>query len=72
MFELNGSYSDVQKTKTKTANRSRFWLPKVGTLDETIEERCQERLKHKSSLLLRLTILVPLRNMKPFSNPLER
>ena len=40
MFELNGSYSDVQKTKTKTANRSRFWLPKVGTLDETIEERC--------------------------------
>ena len=41
MFELNGSYSDVQKTKTKTANRSRFWLPKVGTLDETIEERCQ-------------------------------
>ena len=41
MFELNGSYSDVQKTKTKTANRSRFWLPKVGTLDETIEKRCQ-------------------------------
>ena len=41
MFELNGSYSDVQKTKTKTANRSRFWLPKVGTLDETIEERCR-------------------------------
>ena len=40
MFELNGSYSDVQKTKTKTANRSRFWLPKIGTLDETIEERC--------------------------------
>ena len=41
MFELNCSYSDVQKTKTKTANRSRFWLPKVGTLDETIEERCR-------------------------------
>ena len=41
MFELNGSYSDVQKTKTKTANRSRFWLPKVGALDETIEERCR-------------------------------
>ena len=31
MFELNGSYSDVQKTKTKTANRSRFWLPKIRT-----------------------------------------
>ena len=44
MFELNGSYSDVQKTKTKTANRSRFWLPKVGTLDETIEERCMESM----------------------------
>ena len=40
MFELNGSYSDVQKTKTKTANRSRFWLPEIGTLEETIEERC--------------------------------
>ena len=39
MFELNGSYSDVQKTKTKTANRSRFWLPKIRTLEETIEER---------------------------------
>ena len=42
MFELNGSYSDVQKTKTKTANRSRFWLPKIGTLDEIIEERCKD------------------------------
>ena len=42
MFELNGSYSDVQKTKKKTANMSRFWLPKVGTLDETIEERWEE------------------------------
>ena len=41
MFELNGSYSDVQKTKTKTANRSLFWLPKIGTLVETIEERCR-------------------------------
>ena len=41
MFELNGSYSDVQKTKTKTANRSPFWLPKIGTLVETIEERCK-------------------------------
>ena len=40
MFELNGSYSDVQKRKTKTANRSPFWLPKIGTLVETIEERC--------------------------------
>ena len=40
MFELNCSYSDVQKTKTKTANRSRFWLPKMRTLEETIEERC--------------------------------
>ena len=55
MFELNGSYSDVQKTKTKTANRSRFWLPKVGTLDETIEERClicpySARRKRKQAL----------------------
>ena len=40
MFELNGSYSDVQKTITKSANRSRFWLPKIRTLEETIEERC--------------------------------
>ena len=40
-FELNGSYSDVQKTKTKTANRSHFWLPKIRTLDETIEEGCK-------------------------------
>ena len=40
MFELNGSYSDVQKTITKRANRSRFWLPKIRTLDETIEEGC--------------------------------
>ena len=31
MFELNGSCSDVQKTKTKTAIRSPFWLPKIGT-----------------------------------------
>ena len=29
MFEPNGSYSDVQKTKTKTANRFCFWLPKI-------------------------------------------
>ena len=50
MFELNGSYSDVQKTKTKTANRSRFWLPKVGTLDETIEERCRGRVVHCKTL----------------------
>ena len=35
MFELNGSDSDVQKTKT--ANRSRFWLRKICTLEETIE-----------------------------------
>ena len=41
MFELNASYSDVQKTKTKTANRSRFWLPKNRTLEETIEEGCR-------------------------------
>ena len=41
MFELNGSYSDVQKRKTKTANRSPLWLPKIGTLVETIEERCR-------------------------------
>ena len=31
MFELNGSYSYVQETKTATANRSRFWLPKIRT-----------------------------------------
>ena len=38
MFQLNGSFSDVQKTKTKTASSSRFWLPKIYTLEETIEE----------------------------------
>ena len=42
MLELNGSYSDVQKKEKKTANRSRFWLPEIGTLEETIEERCGE------------------------------
>jgi len=31
MFELNGSYSYVQETETATANRSRFWLPKIRT-----------------------------------------
>ena len=31
MFQLNGSYTDVQKTIAKTANRSRFWLPKIRT-----------------------------------------
>ena len=40
MFELNGSYSDVQKTKMKTASRSCFLLPEIRTLDEIIEERC--------------------------------
>ena len=30
----------LQKTKTKTASRSLFWLPKIRTLKETIEERC--------------------------------
>ena len=39
-FELNDSYSDVQKTKTKRASRSRFWLPQIRPLEETIEERC--------------------------------
>ena len=39
MFELNGSYSDVQKTKTKTASRLCFWLPKI---------RCHKRA-HKNS-----------------------
>ena len=36
MFELN-----VQKTKTKMAIRFPFWLPKICTEDETIEERCE-------------------------------
>ena len=31
MFELNGSYSYDWETKTATANRSRFWLPKIRT-----------------------------------------
>ena len=48
MFELNGSDSDVQKTKTKTASRLCFWLPKIRTLDETIEKRCHKRA-HKNS-----------------------
>ena len=28
-FQLNGSFSDVQKSKTKTTSRSSFWLPKI-------------------------------------------
>ena len=34
------SWMVLQKTKTKTASRSLFWLPKIRTLKETIEERC--------------------------------
>ena len=30
-FLLNGSYTDIQKTIAKTANRSCSWLPKIGT-----------------------------------------
>ena len=48
MFELNSSYSDVQKTKTKTASRLCFWLPKIRTLYETIEKMCHKRA-HKNS-----------------------
>ena len=67
MFELNGSYSDVQKTKTKTANRSPFWLPKIGTLVETIEERCVAGLNFENgrkvifniALILAATYVLP-------------
>ena len=55
MFELNGSYSDVQKTKT--ANRSRFWLPKIGTLDERIEERCLSSWEQLASLCLNTALV---------------
>ena len=48
MFELNSSYSNVQKTKTKTASRSCFWLPKIHILDETIEERCARAVSRKT------------------------
>ena len=56
MFELNSSYSNVQKTKTKTASRSCFWLPKIRILDETIEERCARAVSRKTPIYFILEI----------------
>ena len=46
MFELNGFYSYVQETKTATANRSRFWLPKfVLRMRQLKKGACQGDVK---------------------------
>ena len=42
MFELNSSYSDVKKTKKENGKQVLFLASQIRTLDETIEEGCEE------------------------------
>ena len=54
MLEQNGSYSDVHKTKKENGKQVLFWLLKIRTLEETIEERCRVVKGTKSAGLNRV------------------